>query len=205
MRISIVPREEKFFALFKEMAAKVVQGAHLLRELMTDYSDLDAKTKAIRTVEHEADLITHEILNKLNKSFITPIEREDIRSLAQYLDTVLDDIEGVANRLQAYGIEKPTAQAIEMTSLICQATEQIQKAIGSLQKLKSIHIFSVEINRLENMADNISREMIGKLFREEADVRELIRWKEIYEKLERCSDRCEDVANVIEDIVVKNA
>ncbi len=205
MRISIVPREEKFFALFKEMAAKVVQGAHLLRELMTDYSDLDAKTKAIRTVEHEADLITHEILNRLNRSFITPIEREDIRSLAQYLDTVLDDIEGVANRLQAYGIEKPTAQAIEMTSLICQATEQIQKAIDSLQKLKSIHIFSVEINRLENMADNISREMIGKLFREEADVRELIRWKEIYEKLERCSDRCEDVANVIEDIVVKNA
>ncbi len=205
MRIAIVPREEKFFALFKDMAQKVVQGAHLLRDLMTDYTDRDTKTKAIRTVEHEADLITHEVLNMLNKSFITPIEREDIRALAQYLDTVLDDIEGIANRLEAYGIEKPTPQAIELTSLICQATEQIQKAVDSLQKLKSIHIFVVEINRLENMSDNISREMIGKLFREEPDVRELIRWKDIYEKLERCADRCEDVANVIEDIVVKNA
>lgn len=205
MRIAILPREEKFFSLFKDMAVKVVQGAHLLRDLMTDYTDVDAKTRAIRTVEHEADLITHDILDRLNKSFITPIEREDIRALAQYLDTVLDDIEGVANRLLAYGIERPTPAAVEMTSLICQAAEQIQKAIDGLRNLKSIQIFVVEISRLENMADNISREMIGKLFREEQDIRELIRWKEIYEKLERCADRCEDVANVIEDIVVKNA
>lgn len=205
MRIAIVPREEKFFALFREMAIKVVRGAHLLRDLMADYSDAEAKTKAIRTVEHEADLVTHEVLDRLNKSFITPIEREDIRALAQYLDTVLDDIEGIANRMLAYGVERPTPQALELTNLICQATEQIQKAIDSLQNLKQIHIFVIEINRLENMADNISREMIGRLFREEQDIRELIRWKDIYEKLERCADRCEDVANVIEDIVVKNA
>ena len=105
----------------------------------------------------------------------------------------------------AVGPEKPTPQAFEMTNLICQATEQILKAVKELENLKQIHIFVVEINRLENMADNISREMIGKLFEEERDVRELIRWKDIYEKLERCADRCEDVANVIEDIVVKNA
>lgn len=205
MAWSITPKEKKFFGQFERLAAKVVEGAHLLRGLMTDYTDIEAKILAIRAVEHDADIITHEVMDTLNKSFITPIEREDIRSLAQYLDTVLDDIEGTANRFLLYRVEKPTPQAIELTSLICQATEQIQKAINSLENLRQIHIFVVEINRLENMADNISREMIGRLFAEEQDVRELIRWKDIYEKLERCADRCEDVANVIEDIVVKNA
>jgi len=205
MRMSLMPREEKFFTLFRDLAAKVVEGARLLRAMMTDFTDVEAKTKAIRTVEHEADIVTHDVLDKLNKSFITPIEREDIRALAQYLDTVLDDVEGIANRLSAYGVKQPTPEAIEMANLICQATEQIQKAVDSLENLKQIHIFVVEINRLENMADNISREMIARLFNEEKDVRELIRWKDIYEKLERCADRCEDVANVIEDIVVKNA
>jgi len=202
---SLAPKEKRFFGQFERLAAKVVEGAHLLRDLMTDYTDVETKIRAIRAVEHDADIITHEVMDTLNKSFITPIEREDIRSLAQYLDTVLDDIEGTANRFLLYRVEKPTPQAIEMTSLICQATEQIQKAINSLENLRQIHIFVVEINRLENMADNISREMIGRLFEEEQDVRELIRWKDIYEKLERCADRCEDVANVIEDIVVKNA
>ena len=205
MGLSLMPREKKFFSLFRDLAVKVVEGARLLRAMMTDFTDLEAKAKGIRAVEHDADIITHEVLDRLNKSFITPIEREDIRALAQYLDTVLDDIEGVGNRLSAYGVTKPTPQAIEMTNLICQATDQIQKAVDSLENLKQIHIFVVEINRLENMADNISREMIAKLFHEEKDVRELIRWKDIYEKLERCADRCEDVANVIEDIVVKNA
>jgi predicted phosphate transport protein (TIGR00153 family) len=172
---------------------------------MSDYTNVEAKILAIRAVEHDADIITHEVMDTLNKSFITPIEREDIRALAQYLDTVLDDIEGTANRFQLYQVEKPTPQAFEMTNLICQATEQILKAVKEFENLKQIHIFVVEINRLENMADNISREMIGKLFQEEKDVRELIRWKDIYEKLERCADRCEDVANTIEDIVVKNA
>lgn len=202
---SLAPKEKRFFGQFERLAAKVVEGAHLLRDLMTDYTDVERKIRAIRAVEHDADIITHEVMDTLNKSFITPIEREDIRSLAQYLDTVLDDIEGTANRFLLYRVERPTPQAIEMTSLICQATEQIQKAINSLENLRQIHIFVVEINRLENMADNISREMIGRLFEEEQDVRELIRWKDIYEKLERCADRCEDVANVIEDIVVKNA
>jgi uncharacterized protein len=205
MQWSIIPREEKFFVLFAQHASKVVEGAHMLRDLLADYTDVEARVKALRFVEHEADVITHEILDKLNKTFITPLERDDIRALAEYLDTVLDDIEGVANRLLLYGIEKPTPQAREMMTLICQATEQIEKAVASLQNLKQIHVFVIEINRLENMADAISREMIGRLFSEERDVRELIRWKDIYEKLERCADRCEDVANVIEDIVVKNA
>lgn len=205
MAWSIVPRQRKFFDLFEQLAVKVVEGAHLLRGLMSDYTNVEAKILAIRAVEHDADIITHEVMDTLNKSFITPMEREDIRSLAQYLDTVLDDIEGTANRFLLYHVEKPTPQAFEMTNLICQASEQILKAVKELENLKQIHIFVVEINRLENMADNISREMIGKLFEEEKDIRELIRWKDIYEKLERCADRCEDVANVIEDIVVKNA
>jgi predicted phosphate transport protein (TIGR00153 family) len=202
---SPIPREEKFFTLFRQLAGKVDEGARLLRAMMTDFSDLEVKVKAVRTVEHDADILTHEVMDKLNKSFITPIEREDIRALAQYLDTVLDDIEGIANRLSAYGVRAPTPEALEMANLICQATEQIQKAVDSLENLKQVHIFVVEINRLENMADNISRDVIARLFKDEPDVRDLIRWKDIYEKLERCADRCEDVANVIEDIVVKNA
>ena len=202
---SLIPREEKFFTLFARMAEKVVAGAHLFRDFVTNYTDIETKARAIKTVEHEADLITHEVMDKLNKSFITPLEREDIRALAQYLDSVLDDIEGAANRFVLYGVKKPTPQAIEMVGLICQAAEQIRNAVESLENLREIHVFLVEINRLENMADNISREMIGKLFHDESDLREVIRWKDIYEQLESCADRCEDVADTIEDIVVKNA
>jgi predicted phosphate transport protein (TIGR00153 family) len=205
MAWSILPQETKFFALFARLAAKVLEGAHRLRDLLADYTDVEVKTKKIKEIEHEADLITHEVLDKLNKSFITPLEREDIRALAQYLDDVLDDIEGAADRFVLYGVKKPTPAAIEMVGIICQAAEQIQKAVDTLENLKEIHVFLVEINRLENKADNVSREQIGKLFRDETDLRELLRWKEIYEQLESCADRCEDVADTIEDIVVKNA
>jgi hypothetical protein len=187
------------------MAAKVVEGAHRLRDLASDFTDVEAKAKKIKEIEHEGDILTHEVLDKLNKSFITPLEREDIRALAQYLDDVLDDIEGTADRLILYGVKKPTPAVVEMVGIVCKATEQIQKAVDTLENLREIHVFLVEINRLENMADNISREQIGRLFREEPDLRELLRWKEIYEQLESCADRCEDVADTIEDIVVKNA
>jgi predicted phosphate transport protein (TIGR00153 family) len=202
---SILPREEKFFTLFAELAAKVTEGARRLQELVTNYTDVEAKTRAIKEIEHEGDLITHEVLDKLNKSFITPLEREDIRALAQYLDDVLDDIEATADRFLLFGVTRPTSAAIEMVGIIVKATVQIQKAVDSLENLKEIHVFVVEINRLENMADNVCREEIGKLFHHEQDLREVLRWKEIYEQLESCADRCEDVADTIEDIVVKNA
>jgi predicted phosphate transport protein (TIGR00153 family) len=205
MAWSILPREEKFFTLFSGLAEKVVEGAHALRDLVGDYTDVEKKARAIKTIEHDADMITHEVMDKLNKSFITPLEREDIRALAQYLDSVLDDIEGTADRFLLFGVTKPTPAAVEMVGVICQAAEQIEKAVDTLENLKEVQPFLIEINRLENLADNIAREQIGKLFHEEQDLRELLRWKEIYEQLESCADRCEDVADTIEDIVVKNA
>jgi predicted phosphate transport protein (TIGR00153 family) len=202
---SLIPREEKFFALFEKLAGKVVEAAHLFRDLLADYQDIEAKAKAIKAVEHEADLVTHEVMDRLNKSFVTPLDREDIRALAQHLDSVVDEIEAAANCFVVYGVKSPTPSSIEMVGLMCLAVEQIQKAVEKLENLREINVFLIEIHRLENMADSIAREMIGNLFHEERDIRELIRWKEIYERLEQCGDRCEDVADTIEDIVVKNA
>ena len=202
---SLLPREEKFFTLFQRMAAKVVEGASKFRELVENYTDVAEKAKRIKEVEHEADVIAHEVMDKLNKSFITPLDREDIRSLVMHLDDVMDDIEATTDKLALYDIKKPTPEAAEMVRIICRATEEIEKAVKSLEQPQNLNIFLVEINRLENQADVICREQLAKLFRSEPDVRELLKWKEIYEQLEECADRCEDVADIIEDIVVKNA
>ncbi len=202
---ALVPKEEKFFDLFEQQAAKVVAGAHLLRDLVESYVDVESKAARLKEVEHDGDLIIHEIMDKLNRSFITPIERDDIRALAQFLDDVLDDVEGVGARLVMFGVKKPTAACQELVRIICRAAEEIEKAVKNLKDLQNLGVFLVEVSRLENQADHITREQIGKLFREEQDLRELIRWKEIYQRLENCADRCEDVGNIIEDIVVKNA
>src|SRR5688572_10492138 len=185
---SLLPREEKFFVLFDRMAAKVVEGAHRFRDLIENYTDVADKATRIKEVEHEADLIAHEVMDKLNKSFITPLEREDIRSLVMYLDDVIDDIEATSSKLVMFAIKKPTAEAAELTRIICRAAEEIEKAVKSLEAPKNLTIFLVEINRLENQADLICREQVAKLFREETDVRELLKWKEIYEQLEACAD-----------------
>jgi predicted phosphate transport protein (TIGR00153 family) len=205
MRFRILPREEKFFTLFNELAKNTVEGAQKLLELVRDYNDVERKCRAISSIEHEADKVTHEVMDKLNKSFITPLEREDIRALALCLDTVMDDIEATGERLLLYGVKKPTPQCEEMIEIIVKATGQIQKAVETLEDLRDVGVFTQEIKRLENQSDAIARERIGRLFQEENDIRELIRWKEIYEHLEACADRCVDVADVIEDIVVKNS
>jgi hypothetical protein len=205
MGFSLLPREERFFELFNRMAAKVVEGAQRFLDLVENYADVHEKVKRIQELEHEADLVAHEAMDRLNKSFITPLDREDIRALVLYLDDVMDDIEGVATRFHLYAIPKPTPEACELARIVRRAADEIQKAVQTLEEHRSLAIFVVEIKRLENQADQISREQVARLFREEKDVRELLKWKEIYEKLEACVDRCEDVADVIEDIVVKNA
>jgi len=202
---SLLPREEKFFTLFERMAAKVVEAARQFRDLVENFTDVAEKSKRIKEVEHEADVIAHEVMDKLNKSFITPLEREDIRALTAYLDDVIDDIEATSSKLALYGVGKPTREVGELARIICKAADEIEKAVKHLQRPQDLTIFLIEINRLENMADQICREQVAKLFNEVSDVRELIKWKEIYEQLETCADRCEDVADVIEDIVVKNA
>ena len=205
MGFSLLPREERFFELFDRMTAKVVEGAERFADLLKNYTDIPAKVKHIQSLEHDADLIAHEVMDRLNKSFITPFDREDIRALTLYLDDVLDDLESAAILFQLYEIPAPTPQAIELARIIKDSADQIQKAVRQVEKPTNLAEFVAEIKRLENQSDVICREEIGRLFREEKDLRLLLKWKEIYERLEACSDRCADVADVIEDIVVKNA
>ncbi len=205
MRFSLVPKDQRFFELFNQLAQKVHAGALLFRELFEQYTDVERKTRRIKEIEHEADLITHEIFNRLNKTFVTPLEPEDIHQLASGLDDILDDIEGISARMVMFRITQPTAEAIELVDIIAKAAGEIEKAVQNLQKMDDLIQFCIEINRMENMADEITRRMVGELFDKEKDVVKLIKWKEIYGRLEATADKCEDVANIIENIVVKNA
>jgi len=203
-KISLMPKEVDFFAMLRESSANVLEGARALKELMENYTEVEAKVKRIQEIEHEGDQITHRIFDKLNKTFITPIDSEDIYSLTSELDDVLDAIEGIASRFLNFRITEPTPEAKDLVHLIWRAAEEINKALGNLRDLDHTLPFCVEINRLENEADDIVESLIGRMFEEEEDIRKLLKWKEIYSRMEVAADRCEDVANVIEAIVVKN-
>lgn len=203
-KISLTPKEVDFFKMLRESSANVLEGARALKELMENYTEVEAKVKRIQEIEHEGDQITHRIFDKLNKTFITPIDSEDIYSLTSELDDVLDAIEGIASRFLNFKITEPTPEAKDLVDIIYRAAEEINKALGNLRDLDHTLPFCVEINRLENEADDIVESLIGRMFEEEKDIRKLLKWKEIYSRMEVAADRCEDVANVIEAIVVKN-
>jgi predicted phosphate transport protein (TIGR00153 family) len=203
-KISLTPKEVDFFAMLRESSANVLEGARALKRLMEDYSDVENQVQRILEIETAGDQITHRIFDKLNKTFITPIESEDIYSLTSKLDDVLDAIEGIASRFLNFRITEPTPEAKDLVDIIYRAAEEINKALGNLKDLDHTLPFCVEVNRLENEADDIVEGMIGKMFEEEEDIRKLLKWKELYSRMEVAADRCEDVANVIEAIVVKN-
>jgi len=202
----LIPKEEKFFQMFQDMGGLIVDGARLLKEMLDDYSDPVASQKAIKDVEHRGDQQTHEIIKKLNTSFITPFDREDIYSLAGALDDILDLIDGSAQRFVMYNVEATTAEARELAFLILQGAETINRALHVIGgKLEPIAEYCVQINAMENEADRVCREAVSRLFDEEKDPIQLIKWKEIYETLEKATDKCEDAANILESVVVKNA
>jgi predicted phosphate transport protein (TIGR00153 family) len=203
--IRFLPKEEKFFEMLKKSAQNLLKGAEALKELVENYTDVERKVKEIKEIEHQGDKIFHQIVESLNKTFVTPLDREDIHQLASELDDVLDAIEGISSRLLFFKIEKPTLECIQLVNIIYKATVEIEKAVADLKHFKNLHPFCVEINSLENEADQISQTMIGILLDAETDWRKAIKWKEIYGRLETAADHCEDIANVIETIVVKNA
>ncbi len=208
MRFSLVPRDEKFFALFKEMSTKITLSAQKLYDLLFHFQDLNTKKNQIKQVEHEADEITHEIINKLNSSFVTPFDREDICQLTSALDDVVDLIDTSAQHLVIYSVDVVPKAAKDLGEIILKATkdvEMILKDFDNKTKLTDISPFCVEVNFLENEADRICQAAIGELFSQEKDPVRLIKFKEIYENLETITDKCEDVANILESIVVKNA
>ena len=201
-----VPREEKFFDMFERQSTTIVSSAKLLREMVHAFHDAPAKAQAIKELEHVGDQITHEVVKKLNTSFITPIDREDIYALASRLDDVLDLIEAVADRLVLYKIKEPTSGARALTEVIVSTAEATDRAVGCLRKSSAdYHQHCVEVNRLENEADRLLKDYLAALFEKEQDPIEVIKWKELYETLESITDRCEDVVNVIEGIMLKMA
>lgn len=201
---SLFPREEDFFVLFRKQAALVREGCVLLHEMMSVFDRLDERAKQLKEIEHQADLVTHEIFERLNRTFITPLEREDIHQLASNLDDVLDAAEAIGSRIVLFNVGKPTPEAVRLTEILTEAAQQIEKAVDNLKNMNSLMAFTVEINRLENEADGISRNVTADLFSGRHDVLDVLRWKEIYGRLESAADKCEDVANAIESIVVKS-
>lgn len=202
----LIPKDEKFFVLFKEMTTTIIEGAQLLKDMMDRFENPPLSQKTIKDVEHKADHLTHDIIRKLNKSFVTPLDREDIYALSAALDDILDLIDATAQRFVMYNIEKPTQEAKELAFLILKSCQTLDKAVALLGgKLEPIAEYCMEVNSLENEADRVYREAVSRLFDEEKDPIQLIKWKELYETLEKVTDKCEDAANILESVVVKNA
>lgn len=203
-----MPTEENFFELFDEIAQVLVQAAECLHDLITNYQDIEEKTDYLRKMEKQLDIATDGVCQRLNVSFVTPIDREDIHALAMSMDDVLDYIEAAADRMRLYGVEEPRSEAAELSALLVEATKSIKTAVGELVNLRhtdNVLKPCVEINRIENQADEVQRRALARLFREEKKPLEIAKWQEIFDRLETATDRCEDVADVLESIVVRNA
>ncbi len=201
---SLFPKDENFFELFRRQAALVRQGCDQLHEMVRAFDRLEERAKALKDLEHQADLIAHEQFERLNRTFITPIEREDIHDLTSGLDDVLDAVEAIASRIVLFKIPAMTPKAQQLTRIVAACGVQIEQAVDHLKDFKGMIPFTIEINRLENEADTLSREATAELFDGKHEFLDVVRWKEIYGRLENAADQCEDVANVIEAIVLKS-
>ena len=202
--VQLIPKDTSFFKMFAAMSENLIAGARALVELFADYRDVDSRIESIRRIEREGDELTHAILTKLNQTFITPFDREDIHQLASKLDDVLDFINAAGARTVMYRIADPPPAAGELARIILMQSQELQKALSLMQKNGDILGHCVEINRLENEADQVSQQAIAKLFEYEKDPINLIKVKELLEFLERATDKAEDVANVLETVVLKN-
>jgi uncharacterized protein len=204
-RFSLIPKEEKFYSDFLSMADQLRFGAKLLDEMFAVEPPIADKAHEIREVEHKCDFLTHEIIQRLNRTFVTPIDREDIYAMARALDDVMDAIDDVATLIPLYHITSARPGVRELTRIIASSTEQIVIAVQALEKQRNGVLESaVEINRLENEADRAHQRAVGQLFEEEHDPILVMKWKEILDLLEVATDRCEDVANTLENVVVKH-
>jgi hypothetical protein len=206
MRLRFVPREERFFDLFEQAAKNVAAGAELLAELVKDYSRAEELRRQIEEVEHEGDITTHEIADRLNHTFVTPFDHEDIQALAGRLDDILDNIEATADRMYLYEAGEPAPEMAHLVEVLADTTKMVERAVGGLRDMKNarrILDYCIEIHRLENVGDEDSRLALAKLFRG-SDALYALKWKEIYDHVEDAIDKCEDVAAIIEGIVVKH-
>ena len=204
MAFRLIPREEKFYSDFLALADELKRGAGLLEEMLAPDEPLWEKAEEIKEVEHACDSITHEIIQRLNRTFVTPIDREDIHELARSLDDVMDAIDASATLIKLYKLKTIRFGARELADTITSCTKQVRLALEALEKNKGLITHAVEINRLENEADRIHQEAVGRLFEDERDPLTVMKWKETLDFLEHATDRCEDVANVLEGVVLKH-
>ncbi|MBI5503055.1 MAG: DUF47 domain-containing protein [Deltaproteobacteria bacterium] len=204
---SLLPREKLFFELFAKLAQKGVEVCETFEAMLADMGNAETHVRRIKTLEHEADEVTHRTVEAVHRTFVTPIDRDDIHKLASRLDDVIDLVDAAAARMELYEIRAATEDCRDMSKVLTQAARLLPKAVAALETSrkspKDALDVCIEINRLENEGDTISHRAIARLFREEQDVRTLMKWKEIYENLEAAIDRCEDVANLIEGIVIE--
>jgi predicted phosphate transport protein (TIGR00153 family) len=199
------PRDHIYFGLFEEAGRNIMRASDLLEEMLSKFPDSKDLAQEIKVCEQEGDRITHDIIDRLNHTFVTPVDREDILALASALDDIVDYTEEVADYLGLYKIEAPMDQAIKLARVLKEACHQVEAAIPRLRGFRDISHYTVEINRLENEGDRITREAVASLFDGGIDPMVVIRWKDLFERLEAAIDATEHVANILEGIVIKNS
>jgi predicted phosphate transport protein (TIGR00153 family) len=200
---SLIPREEKFYQDFQALAEELKKGARLLEQMLAPERSIWDKAEEIKEVEHKCDFLTHEVIQRLNRTFVTPIDREDIHALARSLDDVMDAIDASASLVKLYRLQAVRFGARELAHIISVSTDHVRLALDAMEARQGIITHAVEINRLENEADRVHAEAVSRLFDEEKDPIVVMKWKETLDFLEAATDRCEDVANVLEGVVVK--
>ena len=208
VRLPFIPKEHKFFDLFEESAQNTVKAAGALKEMMDDWQFVDSLVAEITEMEHRGDTITHQVISLLHRTFVTPFDREDIALLAHTMDDVLDFIHAAADAMFIYKIKSPTERAKQLADIIVQGANEVEKAVRGLRRRKELTRIMercVEINRLENMADRVYRAAMAELFENTEDIALVIKWREIYAHMESATDRCEDVADVLEGVALKHA
>jgi len=201
----LVPKELAFFEMFQKAAHNMIDGSRMLKDMMEDYRNPAQQAQRLHDIEHIGDNITHDIARKLNQTFITPIDREDIHGLASVLDDILDIVEAIADRFVVFKVSRPTETAIKLADILYQSAVAVGAGIDQLGKSHAnINECTVRVNSLENEADRVTRDAISELFEKEKDPIAVIKWKEIYESFEEGTDRCEDVSNILERIALKH-
>jgi len=202
-----VPRDDRFFRLFEEAAQNIIEGARLFRATLEDPQRVEANARRMKEIEEKGDAITHDVFHKLYRTYVTPIDQEDIHALASRLDDVIDMIEAAAARLELYRVREIPEDARELAAVIERQAEELLKAVQCLgrRQYDRIHTHIVEVNRLENEGDRLLRHALGELFGSGADALEVLKWKELYESLESVTDCSEEAAIIIEGVVMKHA
>jgi uncharacterized protein len=204
MAFRLIPREEKFYNDFLALADELKRGARVLEQMLAPDRPVWDKADEIKEIEHKCDFLTHEIIQRLNRTFVTPLDREDIHALARSLDDVMDAIDASATLMRLYRLESVRVGARELARTITASTDQVHLALEAMEKHKALTTHAIEINRLENEADRLHQTAVSRLFDDERDPIIVMKWKEALDLLEQATDRCEDVANVLEGVMVKH-